>query len=174
MKQILKKFIFSFIVLLLGFFTYQIIIKTQHKNELKKAIQTIPNFKFTKLNNEPFTKSNLVKNKKTILINFNSECHYCQAEANGIKKHLSEFKNIQIVFISSEPIEKIKSFQKKYQLNIDNIIFLQDKKDSFSEIFDTSVIPTLIIYDENQHLISKHKGLINTSRLLQLVNNKNE
>ncbi len=175
MKKTIKRVLVLLIILVLGFFIFIIISKTKQKREIANTIQTIPNFSFIKLNNDAFSNENLNKNIPTLFINFNSECDYCQIEAQSIKDNISELKDIQILFISSEPIEKIRSFGNAYKLREHkNIILLFDKNDIFSTLFDTNTIPTSLIYNKNQHLIKKHKGQLKASNIIKEINNSNE
>jgi len=175
MKKTIKRVLVLLIILVLGFFIFIIISKTKQKREIASTIQTIPNFSFTKLNNDTFSNENLNENIPTLFINFNSECDYCQIEAQSIKDNVSKLKNIQILFISSEPIEKIKNFGNTYKLmEHKNIILLFDKNDVFSTLFDTNTIPTSLIYNKNQHLIKKHKGQLKAKNIIKEINNSNE
>lgn len=171
MKRKIKTILIFVIVFMVSFFAYKITSKTKEKREIARTIQNIPNFSFVQLDNAIFTKQKLDKNKATVFINFNSECHFCQNEAESIKDNISELKNIQILFISSEPIEVIKNFATNYKLiEHKSIIFLFDKKDVFSDLFDTNMIPTSLIYDKKQQLIKKHNGQIMAKKIIKEIN----
>jgi peroxiredoxin len=175
MKRKIKTVLILVIVFAVSFFTYKIILKTNQKRENLKAIQTIPKFSFIKLNNETFSNKNLIKNRANVLINFNSECHFCQNEAQNIQENITSLKDIQILFISSEPVEKIKNFAEMYKLSMyENITFLFDKNDTFSSIFGTNSIPSSLIYNKHQKLIKKHEGQLMALKIIKEINNSDE
>lgn len=74
------------------------------------------------------------------------------------------------MFVSTEPINAIKQFSKQYSLhNKQNITFLYDNLDIFSSRFDANSIPYVLIYNQNQKLIKKHKGQLNAKGILRVL-----
>lgn len=156
---------------LLSYLGYNVISKAKEKNQIAKQLEIIPEFEFLTLEQKPFTKANLRPNSNTIFIYFNSECDFCQHEAQSISDNLDNFKNVQFIFVSTEPIEIIKHFSEQYNLkNQQNITFLYDNLSTFSSRFDANSIPYLLIYNKNQKLIKKHKGQLNAKGILKALN----
>tara|TARA_R110000796_G_scaffold88850_6_gene192057 strand:- start:130306 stop:130830 length:525 start_codon:yes stop_codon:yes gene_type:complete len=154
----------------LAYFSYHIVAKSKEKNKIASKLETISNFEFRTLNDLPFTNSNLKTKTPTIFIYFNSECDFCQHEAESIRKNLESFKIAQILFVSIEPIEIIKVFSRHYKLSQQpNITFLHDNANTFVTQFDATSIPYLLIYDKNQELIKKHKGQLNANGILKAL-----
>lgn len=155
---------------LLSYLGYNVISKVKEKNQIAKQLEIIPEFEFLTLEQKTFTKSNLKPNSNTIFIYFNSECDFCQHEAQSISDNLDSFKNVQFIFVSTEPIETIKQFSEQYNLNNkQNITFLYDNLSTFSSQFDANSIPYILIYDQNQKLIKKHKGQLNAKGILRAL-----
>lgn len=155
---------------LLSYLGYNVISKAKEKNQIAKQLEIIPEFKFLTLEQKPFTKTNLKQNINTIFIYYNSDCDFCQHEAQSISDNLDNFKNVQFIFVSTEPIEIIKQFSEQYNLNNkQNITFLYDNLNTFSNRFDANSIPYLLIYDQNQKLIKKHKGQLNAKGILRAL-----
>ncbi|WP_299106094.1 redoxin domain-containing protein [uncultured Tenacibaculum sp.] len=154
------------IVTLLG---YKIVNKLIHKKEVTERTKVLPSFSFSNLKGKIFTRNNL-RNIPTVFIYFNSDCDYCQSEAIKIKQRLNEFENIQLVFISFESKKEIEQFAKRYELNNkENIVFLEDKKAEFSELFDVHSIPYVIVYDSNHKLLKKFKGVTKIDNILKVL-----
>jgi len=167
MKKNIKSIIALLIILIIAFLVFEIVTKNHRKKMMAQTIKIMPKFNFRTMDNQKFSNENLLKNKLTIFINFNTECPYCQNEASSIQENIQKFNDCQILFISSEPINNIKSFAQKYQLsNLNNVVFLFDEKDTFSNIFDTNMIPYLLVYDKNNQLIFKHKGQVMAKKIL--------
>lgn len=165
-----KRIVGLILISIIGFIGYKITNKLQYKKEVEKRIQTLPNFSFKTVNGTNFTKKQL-KNKPTIFIYFNSDCDYCKSEATKIKERLNEFKNVQLVFVSFEQTIGIIQFAKTYGLsNQENVIFLEDTKSEFSEIFDAKSIPYVLVYNSNKQLLKKFKGATKISNILEVLN----
>lgn len=155
---------------LLSYLGFNVISKAKEKNKIAKQLEIIPEFEFLTLEQKPFTKANLKPNTNSIFIYFNSECDYCQHEAQSISSNLDSFKKVQFIFVSIEPIETIKQFAEQYNLNKkQNITFLYDSLSTFSSRFDANSIPYLLIYNQKQKLIKKHKGQLNANGILRVL-----
>jgi peroxiredoxin len=168
MKKYLKIILPVLFMGLFGFLIFQITSKINHKKEVAENIKTIPKFSFQNINGGVFTDQNIIKNTPTIFIYFNSECEFCNEEAEMIKENLEKFSNFQLIFVSFEQPELIKTFAEKHQLiNYDKINFLSDTKVSFAPTFDVKSLPCLVLYDKNRQLIEKIKGQIKPEILLK-------
>ena len=159
------------VLALLSYLGYNVISKTKEKNQIAKQLETIPEFEFLTLEQQPFSKANLKPNLNIIFIYFNSECDFCQHEAQSISDNLNSFKNVQFIFVSTESISTIQQFSEQYNLNNQqNITFLYDKSGTFSREFGDLSIPYILIYDHNQKLLRKHKGQFNAQGILKVLN----
>lgn len=171
MKKLLKTLldiVFLGIFLFLG---YQIISKINHKKKVVQNIKTIPQFSYKDINGKIFTQKKIRKGNPVIFIYFNTECEYCNEEAEMIKETIAKLKNVQLIFISFEKPEKIKNFAQNHQLdNYDNVHFLCDDKITFASSFDVSTLPCLVLYDKNKKLIEKIKGQTKVTTLLKKIN----
>ncbi|SNR39410.1 peroxiredoxin [Flavobacterium sp. ov086] len=159
MKKKLKGiFLITFIATLL-ILSYLIVSQIKHKKEIEKNIKNIPKFSFQNINGGIFTNQNLKKQTATIFIYFNTECEFCNEEAKMIKENMESLRDFQLIFVSFEKTETIKTFAQKYQLTTyDNIYFLSDNKVTFASTFDVKSLPSLVLYNKKQKLIEKIKG----------------
>ncbi|MCR4032992.1 MULTISPECIES: peroxiredoxin family protein [Flavobacterium] len=168
MRKSLKSIVillFAIIFLLLG---YQIISKISYKKEVTEKINAIPLFCYKNINGKDFTNDNLKKSTPVIFIYFNTECGFCNEEAEMISQNINKFKDFQIVFISLEEIELIKKFAVFHKLNnYDNLYFLRDSKATFATTFDVNALPCIVLYNKNQKLIEKIKGQTKPEFLLK-------
>lgn len=168
MKKYLKLIISVLFISVLGYFGVQVYTKIQHKKEVAENIKTIPEFAFQNSKGGVFSNQNLKKNTPTIFIYYNSECEFCNEEAQMIKENIAKFANFQLIFISFEKEELIKIFASKYKLtSYDNVTFLCDSKASFATTFDVKSLPCLVLYDKNNRLIEKVKGQVKTETILK-------
>lgn len=171
MKKYYKLILLVLFVGMFGFLIFQITSKIKHKKEVAKNINTIPPFNFQNVNGGRFTNENILKNTPTLFIYFNSECEFCNEEAEMIKQNIDRFSTFQLIFVSIENPNKIKEFAINHKLiNYDKINFLSDPNASFAPTFDVKSLPCLVLYDKNQHLIEKIKGQIRPEILIQKLN----
>ena len=172
MKKTLKIVIPLLVISLLAFMGYKVVSKINHKRQVAENIKKLPAFSYLTLENKIFTNENLVKGKPTLFIYFNSECDFCNHEAEMVQQNIDQLKDIQVVFISYEPIEKIKQFATKFKLlNYDNIYFLSDSKITFATTFDVKSMPCLVLYDKKNNLIEKIKGQTKAETLIKKLGN---
>ena len=167
MKKTLKIVIPILVISLLVFMGYKVVSKINHKKQVAENIKKMPAFSYITLENKMFTQENLEQNKPTLFIYFNSECDFCNHEAEMVQQNIEQLKAIQVVFISYEPIEKIKQFATKFKLlNHANISFLSDSKITFATTFDVKSMPCLVLYDKDNNLIEKIKGQVKIETVL--------
>ena len=173
MKKILKIVIPILVISLLAFMGYKVVSKINHKKQVAENIKKMPAFSYLNLENKIFTNENLEEGKPTLFIYFNSECDFCNHEAEMVQQSIDQLKAIQVVFISYEPIEKIKQFATKFKLlNYDNIYFLSDSKITFATTFDVKSMPCLVLYDKENNLIEKIKGQVKIETVLNKFTSK--
>lgn len=173
MQKHLKIIIPFLFVGLFGSLIFQITSKIKHKKEVAENIKTIPNFDFQNVNGGRFTNENLIKNAPTLFVYFDSECEFCNEEAEMIKQNIDKFSTFQLIFVSIENPNKIKGFAINHKLiNYDKINFLSDTKISFAPTFDVKSLPCLVLYDKDQHLIEKIKGQIKPEVLIKKLTTK--
>ncbi len=173
MKKYLKIIILFLFIVLFGSLIFQITLKIKHKNEVAENIKSIPPFNFQNVKGGLFTNENLIKNIPTLFIYFNSECDFCNEEAEMIKQNIDQFSTFQLIFVSIESPTKIKEFAIRHKLiNYDKINFLSDTNVSFAPTFDVKSLPSIVLYDNNQHLIEKIKGQIKPEVLIEKLKTK--
>ncbi|MEZ0183145.1 peroxiredoxin family protein [Flavobacterium oncorhynchi] len=171
MKKSFKIIITLLLTGTLFFLGYQITSKINHKKQILQNIKTIPKYSYKNINGGTFSNENLKKATPTIFIYFNTECEYCNEEASMIHENIDSFRDFQLIFVSYEPLYKIKKFAQNYKLiQYDNVHFLHDYKVTFATTFDVSLLPCLILYDKNQNLIEKVKGQIKPAILIKKLN----
>ena len=172
MKKTLKIILPILVISLLAFMGYKVVSKINHKKQVAENIKKMPAFSYFTLENKIFTNENLEEGKPTLFIYFNSECDFCNHEAEMVQQSIDQLKDIQVVFISYEPIEKIKQFAAKFKLlHHANISFLCDSKVTFATTFDVKSMPCLVLYDKKNNLIEKIKGQTKAETLIKKLGN---
>lgn len=143
------------------------------KNKKTQAMRVayIPPFELKTTFGETFTNKDLKASLPVVFFYFNSECDFCQVEIQDVLQNIKKFENIQLVFVSFESIQNIILFQVTYKLDIyDNVIFLSDYKNNFSETFGVKGLPSSLVYNKNGKLVSKNNGAVSVDYLLKSLN----
>jgi peroxiredoxin len=168
-KRIIGFTILGLIVTLGAFMLYSMQKKIKQKKAIQENIRSLPDFTFYHLeDSSQFTPKDLVENQSILLIYFNSECEHCQYEASEIYKQQAQFKDTQVLLISSESIKAIQSFSKKYKLT--QIPFLKVLKvdvEAFYKSFGSLSVPSIFIYDTDHKLVKNFKGEVKIEKLLE-------
>jgi peroxiredoxin len=174
MKKYLKILLPILFIGLLGYFGFQIVSKINHKKQVAENIKIIPTFSYENVKGGVFSNKNIIANKATLFVYYNSECEFCNEEAKMIQENTTKFSNTQLVFISNESPKKITAFATIHKLNnYDNISFLSDNKMSFRTTFDVNSLPCMVLYDKDKKLIEKIKGQIKVEALLKKLQTTN-
>jgi peroxiredoxin len=170
MRKLLRHGLLIFVLGLLGFFGFKIGSKIGEKKKVAEVLETLPDFSFQTLDGVEFTNNSLIRNQYSVLIYFNSECNFCQHEAQSISDNLEKFKDVEFLFVSTESSGTIQQFSQQYNLdNKKTITFLHDYLDTFSSRFDATSIPYLLIYNKEGQLIKRHKGQLNAGGILKAI-----
>ena len=170
MKKLLKYFIPALVVIILGYLGYCMITLSKQQQIRSEKIANIPEFTLKDMTGQLFSNSKLKKGIPTVFFYFNTECEFCQAEVNDIVQNIQKFKDIQLVFVSFEPIQKIIVFQITYKLDIyNNIVFLNDYNNTFYDTFGIKNIPSSIVYDKDGKLLSRNNGAVKVDYLLKVL-----
>ena len=97
-----------------------------------------------------------------VFVFFNSNCHFCEEEAENISKNHSKLNDLLVVFVSNEAPELIKKISQNYS----NLRFLYDKDSKLTDELNISNYPTTFKVSLKRNTVKKYKGLIDYKVLL--------
>lgn len=170
MRKKLKPGLVILFVILLGFLGIQFYSTLQEKQQQSNIIAYLPCFSLLNTESKMITQEDITKGKWTIFVFFNSECHYCQEEANQLAQLKNDLENIQFYWISSEEMNRIKEFRENYRLmEGTNIVFLQDINHQLAENWNITSTPQFLVYNAEGALIKNHKGAWRMDNLLKTI-----
>lgn len=136
---------------------------------------SIPFFDFKVKGGKSYTSEDITPNTTLVIIHFNSECEYCDEKAQQINKYFLEFKNTELLFVSSEEWVKLDGFASKHHLDEhSNVKILQSRDGEFNKLFNTSALPSILIYDSSGHLVTKIDGLVNIKTVIKYLRAGND
>lgn len=170
MKKYIRIFIPIIVILALVYTGYKMVELSRHKKIQNEKIAHIPVFELKSTLGENYTNRNLKESVPVVFLYFNTDCEFCQAEIEDIVQNIKKFEGIQLLFVSFEPIQKIITFQATKKLDIyNNVVFLSDYKNTFSETFGVKKIPSSLVYDKTGKLVSRNNGAVKVDYLLKAL-----
>ena len=104
--------------------------------------------------------------KPVVFILYNSTCEHCQYELSQINAEINSFNNIELVFLSSEPILAIKKVALLFESHR-NVNFIKINPEDVYDNFGTVRYPTILIYGTNGKLIKEFKGETKVEAILR-------
>jgi peroxiredoxin len=135
--------------------------------------QTIPEFKFFRFNNAPFTNKDLPQGQTVFFLFFDSDCDHCQNAVKNIGKEYQSFKKISIFLISIDDQKKINHFMETYGSKLKgqkNVTILQDKLQQFISKFNPRKYPSMFLYSSEKKLIDYEDNAESVFRLVNAIN----
>lgn len=154
-------------VILVGFLSISFVKKYRVNKQQEQLLASLPTFYLKDLEGNLFTNKNLPQSKWIVFVFFNSECQYCQSEAEQLRDLNEIPTNISFVWVSSEPKEIIAAFQLQYRLQ--KIHFLYDSDHLVADQWGVSTIPKLLVYTPQGALFKNHVGVYRIDRLIAQI-----
>ena len=133
------------------------------------SAQTLPEFKFQGVNGKAITKNNLIKNKPVMVILFDPYCDHCEIQANEIKDHEDQFRDVNMLWVSIEEHENNLKFQKTHLDGVPNTIVCKDDDFMFDSWFGYSEIPSIYCYNSKWELVGSYKTEQSATVLLKAL-----
>lgn len=130
------------------------------KMKLVEKIRTMPSFDVLLTDSVTvFNTSQLKTGVPTMLLYFDPDCHTCQAETEMLKKHIQDFGQTQILFLSISSTARLKKFITDYGLQYyPTITVVRDHKYSVINVFKLENIPSAILYDKEKRIARIYEG----------------
>ena len=165
-NKTLKIFAIIIPLVLIGVMVY-LFTNYQSKKTKVEALQSIPTFSVKDIHGNTISNQNLQEGDK-ILVYFNSECHFCQAEMQELSAINKQHLDVQWIMFSSQSIEEIKNFASKYNLqNAKNIKWCTDPKAEVYTKFAMTGIPYFLGYNKDNKLVHRSTGAIKIEKVLK-------
>lgn len=141
-------------------------------NAQVKPSQVIPDFTFQTSKGEPFSKNNLVRNRKLVFILFDVTCSHCQHEMKALGNKYSQLKHVQFYLVSMDDWAGIRKFMSSYGKGLNgkhNVSVLRDYKPEFIAKFRPDKYPAIFIYSTSGHLLNYFSGENDINKIVEAV-----
>lgn len=137
--------------------------------------QNIPEFTFYKMNGQSFSKKDLTKSKRIVIVFFDATCEHCQHELKLMSDRFDEFKKAEFYLVSMDNVRGIQWFMDKYAPRMKgrpNVTLLTDVNRQFITRFTPVQYPALYVYGTNGHIIKYYGQNSKISDIIRTVNGK--
>ena len=165
MKKRLQIALLGLLTLAIGYQIYEF-ITPDHPSR-----PTIPDIPLTLLDQRSTTLSEIGADKHTIVFIMRSNCDFCKKEVTEVRKHLDEFSNTEVIFLSFEETNVIRGF-KQTMLPEERAFITFAKvaqKDVVPVLEEDLVFPYMLWYDKNGIQKAQHRGLFPIARILEVI-----
>ncbi len=163
---------FVSVVGILSYFSYQ---KIGQNKQAESAIQVLPKFELTDIfSNFPINHGNILSDKYTLLVFFNSHCDYCGYELEILNNARDLLIDTNVVLFSAEHPDSVRQFISEYNFaECENIFMGRGNYQNLVNWFGKLSAPTSFVYDKNMKLVKKFIGLRNIDVLLETLEKGN-
>ncbi len=158
MKKILIVLIATIVIGIVGWFSYQNHLEQQEQQLYEQKTKTLSTLY------EHLGLKNMDRVKSTMVVYFNSECEHCHWQIEEISNNISMFKNIRMLFVSSEPESQAIDYLAKHKL--ESAYVNTDSENIFNTF--TGGVPQIFIY-ENEQLRKHFVGETKVSLISEFV-----
>lgn len=164
-KKLLKSFAVIIPLLFIGTLVY--LYSNYQKKKIKvEALKNIPSFSVKDINGNIVTNNDLPVGNK-VLVYFNPDCEYCQAEMDELSKINEKHLDVNWIMFTDKSLDEIKNFAQKYNLdNTKNIQWCNDPKSEVYLKFAMKSIPYFLGYNTENKLVHRSAGAIKIEKVL--------
>ncbi|MBU4539428.1 MAG: TlpA family protein disulfide reductase [Weeksellaceae bacterium] len=164
-RRLLKIFAVLIPAVLIGILIY-LFVGFQKKKEKVEALKNIPAFSVKDINGNSVTQNDIPEGNK-VLVYFNPECEYCQMEMEELSQINGKHKYVNWVMFTDKPLEEIRRFAQKYNLDkAENIRWCNDPKSEVYINFAMTGIPYFLGYNSENKLVHRSTGAIKIEKVL--------
>jgi len=120
-----------------------------------------------------YTRDDVKKNRKVLLIFFSPECEHCKHQMRDILEDFSKFKDIEIVMATFQPFEEMKRFYDYFRIgDHPNILMGRDEKYLLPPYYRMQSLPFLGLYDKKGQFMTRFEGNQKVDTLLMAFDGK--
>jgi thiol-disulfide isomerase/thioredoxin len=151
--------------ILFAAFSAPAIVKTGFEGRILPSFDLLLTDSLTHLNT-----GDIPTGKPLIVIGFSPWCTHCQEETRDIIKHIDQFRNIRIYYVTSYPFEQMMVFYRYFKLvQYPNIVMGMDTRDYFLPTFKANGTPYTLVFDSTKRLKQVMKGQVDAVKLSKIA-----
>ena len=116
-----------------------------------------------------FTKENISSNKAVLFMLFSPDCSHCQKSTEEIIANKENLKDIVLILVTVQSIEKMREYILKYKLDdISNLIVGKDIHYITPVFYNIRNFPFFALYNLKGDLIDGREGSLGITQILEI------
>jgi thiol-disulfide isomerase/thioredoxin len=124
-----------------------------------KRFPILPPFELLKADSSVFTRAQVEKKHKVMLMFFSPTCEHCKHQTEDFIKAMDSLKDIEIIMATYQPMEEMRQFYEKYHIaKYKNIVMGRDTKYFFPPYYRMRNMPYLALYNKKGNFITFFEG----------------
>lgn len=131
--------------------------------------QTLPDFTFENLNGETIKTQSISSDKPVIVFYFDPFCETCLEQAALISKEITAFKDITLLWVTTNNDPENNAFKQKYFNTAKNVIIAVDTQFQFDTWFGYSEFNAIYCYNNKHEKTKSFKSTQTSSTLLEAI-----
>lgn len=132
-----------------------------------KRNPTLPPLELTLPNKQLLTSADL-KKEPVLIMYFSPTCDHCIRQMKEMQKKLADFRKIQVVMATYQPMEELEAFIREYGLAAQpNFITGRDTKFLLPSFYKIQSMPYFALYNKKGALITTFEGNTPVEKLLK-------
>ncbi|HVU56044.1 MAG TPA: hypothetical protein VHD83_13360 [Puia sp.] len=105
------------------------------------------------------------------LLYFSPDCEHCQKETESILHHINALKQMQFIFVTNDPFDRLKVFESNYSLSqYPNIKLGRDENFFLLRYFKGISPPCLVLYDRHKEKQNVFQGETSIDTIISSIN----
>jgi peroxiredoxin len=130
----------------------------------------LPTFSIQQPDGSWFSRSELNDKKAVLLIYFSPDCGHCMEETEDLISKMNQLKNVQVVMVTSKPLDEMKTFSDHYQLHkFSNIRIGTDPQRRITRFYNVKFTPFSAVYNKKGNLLKAYESGIDWNELAKLI-----
>ncbi|HRG29347.1 MAG TPA: redoxin family protein [Chitinophagales bacterium] len=131
--------------------------------------QKLPDFSFEDVNGNVINNQSLTANKPVIVFYFDPFCESCLEQAALISKEITAFKDITLLWVTTNADPENNAFKQKYFNNAKNVIVAVDTQYQFDTWFGYSEFNAIYCYNSKHEKTKSFNTTQTATTLLEAV-----
>ena len=132
---------------------------------------TLPDFNLLLTDSTWVINMNIPTGKPVVIIYFSPDCGHCQLTAKEFEEKMDDFKDVFFVWVSYQPVDKIKTFAADYKmLKKENIRIGRDPNYFIPAFFKVKFTPFMAVYNKAGKLMQTFEGTAEPASVSSLLN----
>ncbi len=128
-----------------------------HKPDFQPG-DPLPSFSMLTLDSSLYSSDQIAMGKYTVILYFRTDCPHCQKETADIVKNIKALSNINLIFLTWQPVKDLRPYVAFFHLYGENIRVASDYKQEFLKRYKPENVPFSMVFNRDKELCAVYSG----------------